>query len=137
MKSIFNKITIGLLAATLSVGPATAAYVPAAKATQEQTTDAATTSQAMTIAKAKEQWKSMSRAERRQKTREFRKALRNAADDISENTLLLVIVAILLPWLAVLLHQGEFNSKVLIALILWLLFYIPGLIYALIVIFGD
>ncbi len=137
MKSIFNKITLGLLAATLSVAPASASFAPAAKATQEHTTDAATTTGAVSIAEAKEQWKSMSRAERREKTREFRKALRSSADDISENKLLLVLIAILLPWLAVLLHQGEFNSKVLICLILWLLFYFPGLIYALIVIFGK
>ncbi|PPK88327.1 uncharacterized membrane protein YqaE (UPF0057 family) [Neolewinella xylanilytica] len=53
------------------------------------------------------------------------------------NTILLVILAILLPPVAVLVHQGELNSKFWIALLLTLLFYLPGLIYALLVIFGN
>ncbi|WP_406603404.1 YqaE/Pmp3 family membrane protein [Neolewinella aurantiaca] len=50
---------------------------------------------------------------------------------------MLVILAILLPPVAVLVHQGELNTKFWIALILTLLFYLPGLIYALLVIFGN
>ncbi|RYD53635.1 MAG: YqaE/Pmp3 family membrane protein [Sphingobacteriales bacterium] len=57
--------------------------------------------------------------------------------DASSNTVLLVILAILLPPVAVLVHQGTLNSKFWISLLLWLLFYIPGLIYALLVIFGK
>ena len=53
--------------------------------------------------------------------------------DINENTLLLVIIAILLPPLAVGLKTG-FGSSFIIGLILWLLFYFPGLIYALFVV---
>lgn len=52
---------------------------------------------------------------------------------MSENKLLLVIVAILLPPLAVALKQGVGTSLV-INIILTLLFYIPGLIHALMVI---
>jgi len=47
---------------------------------------------------------------------------------------LLVILAILLPPLAVGLKKGIGGAFVL-ALILWLLFYVPGLIYALYVVF--
>jgi uncharacterized membrane protein YqaE (UPF0057 family) len=50
---------------------------------------------------------------------------------------LLVILAILLPPLAVYLHQGEVNTKFWISLLLTLLFWLPGVIYALIVILGD
>jgi uncharacterized membrane protein YqaE (UPF0057 family) len=53
--------------------------------------------------------------------------------DLNENTLLLVIIAILLPPLAVGLKTG-FGSSFIIGLILWLLFYFPGLIYALYVV---
>ncbi|MDP9229929.1 MAG: YqaE/Pmp3 family membrane protein [Bacteroidota bacterium] len=53
------------------------------------------------------------------------------------NTLLLVIIAILLPPLAVYLHEGEINNKFWIDLVLTLLFYVPGLIYALVVILGK
>jgi len=49
----------------------------------------------------------------------------------------LVILAILLPPLAVYLHQGEINTKFWISLILTLLFFIPGIIYALIVVLGG
>lgn len=47
----------------------------------------------------------------------------------------LVIVTILIPPLGVYLHQGEINSKFWISLVLTLLFYLPGLVYSLLVIF--
>lgn len=53
--------------------------------------------------------------------------------DVNENTLLLVIVAILLPPLAVGLKAG-FGGAFVLNIILWLLFYIPGLIHALLVV---
>lgn len=65
------------------------------------------------------------------------KAAKKQGKAPSTNTLLLVILAILLPPLAVYLHQGEINSKFWIALLLTLLFWLPGVIYALIVILGD
>ncbi len=49
------------------------------------------------------------------------------------NKLLLVIIAILLPPLAVGLKAGM-GTSLLINIILWILFYIPGLIHALYVI---
>lgn len=48
--------------------------------------------------------------------------------------LLYVIIAILLPWLGVLLYEGGITSNFWITLLLWFLFYLPGLIYALLVI---
>ena len=65
------------------------------------------------------------------------KAEKKAGKEPSTNTLLLVILAILLPPLAVYLHEGEINSKFWISLILTLLFIIPGIIYALIVVLGK
>lgn len=56
------------------------------------------------------------------------------ADD--EQTILLVILAILLPPLAVYLHQNAINTKFWISLVLTLLFWIPGVIYALLVVLG-
>lgn len=49
--------------------------------------------------------------------------------------ILLVILAVLLPPLAVLIVDG-LSLSFLLGLALWLLFYIPGLIYALLVIFS-
>lgn len=53
--------------------------------------------------------------------------------DLQTNTLLMVIIAILLPPLAVFLKRGMGGSFI-INIILWLLFYLPGLIHALYVV---
>ena len=50
--------------------------------------------------------------------------------DVSSNKLLMVIIAILLPPLAVGLKTGA-GGTLVINIILWLLFYIPGLVHAL------
>jgi uncharacterized membrane protein YqaE (UPF0057 family) len=49
-------------------------------------------------------------------------------------TVLLVILAILIPPLAVFLHQGEINNRFWISLVLTLLFVLPGVIYSLLVV---
>lgn len=92
---------------------------------------------------AMEQFKSLSKSERRDKIKEVKKQLRelkaqkqdNSAP--STNTALLVILAILLPPLAVYLHQGEINGKFWLSLLLTLLFFLPGVIYALLVVLGE
>ena len=87
-------------------------------------------------------FKNLSKKEKRAKIKEVKseikafKAAKKANNEPSTNTLLLVILAILLPPLAVYLHQGEINSKFWISLLLTLLFWLPGVIYALIVILG-
>ena len=53
--------------------------------------------------------------------------------DAEMNKLLLVIIAILLPPLAVGLKTGM-GGTLILNIILWLLFYSPGLIHALIVV---
>ena len=126
-----------LLLAVLLASPAHAIVAPAA------TTDPATTeAEARAAVEAyRAELAAMSKAERRALKREQRKALKQAVRDhrsglVEDNVLLLVIIAILLPPLAVFLHQGEINSKFWIALLLTLLFYLPGLIYALVTILG-
>jgi uncharacterized membrane protein YqaE (UPF0057 family) len=92
---------------------------------------------------AMEQFKSLSKAERKDKFKEVKKQLHNlkaerkANSAPSTNTALLVILAILLPPLAVYLHQGEINNKFWISLLLTLLFFLPGVIYALLVVLGE
>lgn len=89
------------------------------------------------------EFKSLSKKERKSRIKEAKKevkvykAAKRAGEEPSTNTLLLVILAILLPPLAVYLHQGEINSKFWISLLLTLLFWLPGVIYALIVILGN
>lgn len=92
---------------------------------------------------AVEEFKGLSRKDRKVRVKEAKKAIKQfkaekrAGKEPSENTVLLVILAILLPPLAVYLHQGEINTKFWISLLLTLLFWLPGVIYALIVILGD
>ncbi|MBL7730786.1 MAG: YqaE/Pmp3 family membrane protein [Chitinophagaceae bacterium] len=89
------------------------------------------------------EFKSLSRHERKSRIKEAKKeikafkAARKAGKEASTNTLLLVILAILLPPLAVYLHEGEINNRFWISLLLTLLFWLPGIIYALIIILGD
>jgi uncharacterized membrane protein YqaE (UPF0057 family) len=90
------------------------------------------------------EFKSLSRVERKARLKEVKKTVREykaarkaAAADAAEpstNTLLLAILAILLPPLAVALHEGHINGKFWLSLLLTLLFWLPGVIYALIVV---
>ena len=96
-----------------------------------------------TVKAALKDFNSLSKKEKKERVKEVKKAVKQfnaekkAGKEPSTNTLLLVILALLLPPLAVYLHQGEINSKFWISLILTLLFFIPGVIYALIVVLGD
>ncbi|MEO7924636.1 MAG: YqaE/Pmp3 family membrane protein [Chitinophagaceae bacterium] len=84
----------------------------------------------------------LSKKEKRERVKEIKKeikafkASKKAGSEPSTNTLLLVILAILLPPLAVYLHEGVINTKFWISLVLTLLFWLPGVIYALIVVLG-
>ena len=96
-----------------------------------------------TVKAAMAEFNSLTKKEKKQKVNEVKKVLQDykaakkAGNAPSTNTLLLVILAILLPPLAVYLHEGELNSRFWISLILTLLFFIPGVIYALIVVLGS
>jgi uncharacterized membrane protein YqaE (UPF0057 family) len=82
----------------------------------------------------------LSKREKRARIKEVKsylkevKAAKRAGQAPSDDTILLVILAILLPPLAVYLHQGEINTKFWISLVLTLLFWLPGVIYALVVV---
>ena len=107
------------------------------------TTPASTEPNQATVTAAVKEFNSLSKKEKKERIKEVKKAVKQfnaekkAGKEPSTNTLLLVILAILLPPVAVLVHQGELNSKFWISLLLTLLFFLPGVIYALIVILGD
>lgn len=96
-----------------------------------------------TVTSALDEFKNLSKKERKDRIKEAKKELQNfkeakkAGAAAETNTILLAILAILLPPLAVFLHQGEINAKFWISLLLTLLFFLPGIIYALLVIFGN
>lgn len=86
---------------------------------------------------AKSEWDEMSRKEKRAKKKSIKKEIKNAIKSASDTeSLLLVIVAILLPPLAMALYDG-ISNRFWISLLLTLLFYLPGLIYTLIIILGG
>lgn len=101
------------------------------------------TPDSVTVNKAVHEFKSLSKSERKFRIRQVKdemrafKVAKKAGKETDTNTLLLVILAILLPPLAVYLHQGEINNKFWISLLLTLIFWLPGIVYALIVILGD
>lgn len=91
------------------------------------------------VTDAMAQFKSLSRVEKKMrlnevkvKIKEFKANKTNAEADT--NTLLLAILAVILPPLAVYLHEGTTNNKFWLSLVLSLLFWLPGVIYALIVV---
>jgi uncharacterized membrane protein YqaE (UPF0057 family) len=84
----------------------------------------------------------LSKKEKKQRLKEVKKQVnlfkknQGQGKDADTNTILLVILAILLPPLAVYLHQNAINTKFWISLVLTLLFWVPGVIYALLVVLG-
>jgi len=96
-----------------------------------------------TVKAAIAELKSLPKKERKERVREAKKELKEFRKDKKAghakdvDKVVLIILAILLPPLAVYLHQGEINSKFWIALLLTLLFILPGIIYALLVVTGE
>lgn len=88
------------------------------------------------------EFKSLSRTERKARIKEVKKiakeykAAKKAGSDVQTNTVLLAILCVILPPLAVGLNQGELNGKFWLSVLLTLLFWLPGVIYALIVVLG-
>ena len=90
---------------------------------------------------AMQAFKHLSKAERKARFGEVKSLVNNYRHQqneegtvISTNTLLYAILAILLPPLAVGLHEGGINNRFWISLLLSLLFFLPGIIYALMVV---
>jgi len=87
---------------------------------------------------AKKEWKSLSKDERKSRKTEIKQAIKQAKESASDtNMLLLVILAILLPPLAMFLYEGSATNRFWISLILTILGFLPGLIYTLVVILGE
>ncbi len=142
MKNITTFLLITCLVGLTTVNAAITETDPVSKAT----TDASVTKEVLlddvVATDALKEFRSLSRVDRKMRITEAKKAVKEykaakkAGGEPSTNTLLLVILAILLPPLAVYLHQGTINGKFWLSLLLTLLFWLPGVIYALIVILG-
>ena len=136
MKCLFTRFLILVLAlATIAPGVSAASLAPTLPSTTEP---------APTVVKdAVTEFNSLSSKEKKHRVKEVKKVLKDfkaqkrAGKEPIASELLQVIFAILIPPVGILLHEGHINSKFWIGLLLTLLFYVPGMIYALIVVLGD
>ncbi|HEX2628168.1 MAG TPA: YqaE/Pmp3 family membrane protein, partial [Chitinophagaceae bacterium] len=115
-------VTIG---STLPEAFASTIEPPAAKTVAPSSTEP----DAATVKAALDEFKSLSRKERKARLKEVKaewkayKKAKKEGKEPSDNTVLLCILAVLLPPLAVYLHEGEINSRFWISLLLTLLFW--------------
>lgn len=135
MKKITTRILTLLVMVSVCTSPVLAASLPAADNT------AKTEPAPATVNAAVDEFKSLSRHERKSRIKEAKKVLKDYKADkragraAETDQVLLAILAILLPPLAVYLKEEEITSKFWISIILTLLFWIPGVIFALLVVF--
>lgn len=132
MKLILNSFFVAILCLLFTPSFASTNHDDSSNITSEE--------KMMNIAKDyKSTLKNMSKKEKKQQRKEIKKAIKDYKDnkDAGTNTLLLVIVAILLPPLAMGIYEGGLTTRFWLSLLLTLLFYLPGLIYTLVVILGG
>lgn len=134
MKKITTPIMALLVMVFVCSSPVLAASLPSDNTAKTEPAPAAVTS-------AVDEFKSLSKHERKSRIKEAKKLLKEYKADkragraADTDIVLLAILAILLPPLAVYLKEGEVNSRFWISVILTLLFWIPGVIFALLVVF--
>jgi uncharacterized membrane protein YqaE (UPF0057 family) len=134
MKKITTRILSLLVMVSVCSSPVLAASLPVDNTAKTEPAPA-------TVTTAVDEFRSLSKHERKSRIKEVKKLLKEHKADKkagrAEETdqVLLAILAILLPPLAVYLKEGEVNSRFWISLILTLLFWIPGVIFALLVVF--
>jgi uncharacterized membrane protein YqaE (UPF0057 family) len=134
MKKITSRILTLLVMVSVCTSPVLAASLPADNTAKTEPAPA-------TVTSAVDEFKNLSRHERKTRIKEAKqlmkdyKADKRAGRAAETDQVLLAILAILLPPLAVYLKEEEVNSKFWISLILTLLLWIPGVIFALLVVF--
>lgn len=134
MKKITTRFLTLLVMVSVCTSPVLAASLPADNTAKTEPAPAKVTS-------AVDEFKNLSRHERKTRIKDAKKVLKDYKADkragraAETDQILLAILAILLPPLAVYLKEEEVNSKFWISLILTLLFWIPGVIFALLVVF--
>jgi uncharacterized membrane protein YqaE (UPF0057 family) len=120
-----------VLEASVAV-PAKTAPAPKVAPIAPVAAEEVTVTEAEAMAMAKERLANMTKAEKKEFKKEVREALKQDRRG-GGVSIIKIILAILLPPLAVFLHVG-LGTQFWISLILTLLFWIPGVIYALLVV---
>lgn len=129
MKKIFSSFLLAAILLSFTPLQSSASLVPGGSEPNPATVKAALA-----------EFKSLSKQERKQRIKDVKKELKvfkkekRANRSANVEMWLLIVLAILLPPLAVYLHQGEINGKFWLSILLWFLFIIPGVIYALLVV---
>lgn len=110
--------------------------MPAAEAVVRPVNPENTVEKVETKELTKKEARKQRRMERKAKKKQLKQAIRDWKKEGASDTdtLLLVILAILIPPLAVGIYEGGLTNRFWISLLLTLLFFLPGMIYALIVI---
>lgn len=104
-------------------------------------TTASTEPDPESVKAAMKEFRSLSRSEKKARLKDAKKLLKEyradkrAGKTAETDQVLLAILAILLPPLAVYLKTEEIGGKFWLSVILTLLFWIPGVVYALLVVF--
>ncbi|MCR9290532.1 MAG: YqaE/Pmp3 family membrane protein [Bacteroidetes bacterium] len=91
---------------------------------------------------ANKEWQSLSKKEQRIQKKEARKKLKKSLKDLrkgetDDTLILLAILSVLLPPLAMYLHEGDVTNRFWLSLVLTILGFLPGVVYTLIVILGE
>ena len=128
MKKIFSSLLMATMMISLIPLQSSASLVPGGEPNPA------------TVKAALAEFKSLSKQEKKQRIKDVKKELKvfkkekKANGSANVEMWLLIVLAILLPPLAVYLHQGEINGKFWLSILFWFLFIIPGIIYALLVV---
>ena len=139
MKKMYSVLAIAglFLFSTTSFAAASAHPAAAKEVALTAIGDGASATEAATAKSMENEWKNLTVKEKREKRKAVKQAVKSAKENGSDTELLLlVILAILLPPLAMALYDG-ISTRFWISLILTILGFLPGVIYTLIVILGD
>ena len=129
MKKIFCSLLIAAISFSIIPLPSFASSLPGGGEPDPATVKAALAG-----------FKNLSKQERKERIKDVKKEFKlykkekKSGHAKKVEQIVLIILAILLPPLAVYLHQGEVNGKFWLSLLLWFLFILPGVIYALLVV---
>ena len=140
MKYLLSVATLCLIL-TVSTSHSFAAFIIHTPVSDSTSSPTAIKNDPLSITAALSEFKHLSRAERKSRVKDAKSAIKAFKDGTSNsgstNQVLLIVLAIILPPLAVYLHEGVINGKFWLDLLLTLLFFLPGVIYALIVVLGK
>ena len=132
-----KKYILFFCAATLfGTSIAQAAILPASSSAEPASTEA-------TIETAALRFKQLSKQERKEKSMAVNHAVQQYRDQLKDgesidsNKLLAIIFAILIPPIGVVIFENKVTTKFWISLLLTLIFFLPGMIYSLLVVTGN